>query len=96
MCLELKRVKKREKRLNEGFREGVSPFRVEVLFEHSSGGFFVETLERPARDVKAEAFGSGSGDAFEDCVIGRAVKPTDDLIEFVLIEAGEVNVPIHR
>jgi hypothetical protein len=65
----------------------MEPLSTEVLLEHSSGGFLVKTLEGAGREVKAEAFGPGFGDAIADSVIGGAMKPADDLIDFVLVQA---------
>ena len=61
----------------------------EVLVQHSSGGFLEEALERSFRDDEAEAFGAWPGDAFAHGIIGRAMKPSGDLIDFVLGEACE-------
>jgi hypothetical protein len=61
----------------------------EVVFQHSSGGFLEEALERSFRDDYAEAFRAWPGDAFADGIIGRAMKPSCDLIDFILGEACE-------
>ena len=60
-----------------------------MVLQHSSGGFCEQTLEWPLGNDEAEAFRSRSGDAVANGIIGIAMKPSGDLIDFVLVEARE-------